>query len=278
MKQTILFFLAFCGVAFTLSAQSKLNWNKVKVLVYTKNGKGYVHDNIPFAAASIQKLGQSKGFRVDTTSTADIFTKETLDKYDLLIFTSTNNDVFDTDAQRLAFRQYIEAGGGFVGIHAVMGTERNWQWFKQLIGGTFSWHAKFQKYTVRVIDKQHPSVQGLPTEWVREDECYFEKDLYPGVHTFLVQDVASLQLDEKDKERVKQNMGSFADYYPAAWHHIFDGGVAWVTTLGHDKKDYSDPVYMQHILQGIEFVAARCAKKKNYSKAYAIHKDDPLKW
>lgn len=277
-RQFLIIFLFIIIVLPIVAAQSKPGGGKKHVLVYSKNGKGYVHDNIPFAVASIMALGKTKGFKVDTTSSAGIFTKEQLDKYDLLVFTSTNNDVFDTDAQRLTFRRYIEAGGGFVGIHSVMGTERNWKWFKQLIGGTFSWHAKFQKYTVRIIDKQHPSVQGLPTVWQREDECYFEKELYAGIHTFMVQDVISLQLDEKDAEKVKQNIGSFADYYPAAWHHFFDGGVAWITTLGHDKKDYSDPVFMQHIWQGIQFVMYHSSKKKNYSKAYASHRDDDIRW
>ena len=270
------FFVAFSNNAFSQTAQ-KVNWKKLHVLVYTKNGVGYVHDNIPSAIAGIQKLGKTNGFAVDSSSSAAVFTRENLDKYDLLVFANTNNDVFDTDTQRLAFRQYIESGGGIVGIHSVMGTERNWTWFKQLLGGTFSWHAVFQKYHVRVIDKQHPSVKGLPTDWERADECYFEKDMYAGIHTFLVQDVATLKTDEKATERVKQNMGSFKNYYPAAWHNFFDGGLAWITTLGHDKNDYSEPVYMQHILQGIEFVASYCQKEKNAANVYAKHRDDAVK-
>jgi hypothetical protein len=34
-----------------------INWKKISVLVYTKNGKGYVHTNIAGATASIQQLG-----------------------------------------------------------------------------------------------------------------------------------------------------------------------------------------------------------------------------
>nr|MCU0393742.1 ThuA domain-containing protein [Thermoflexibacter sp.] len=101
---------------------------------------------------------QSLGFKVDVSDNPTVFSDENLQKYNCLIFTSTNNDVFDTDNQRLAFRRYIESGGGLVGIHAIMGTERNWTWFKQLIGGSFAWHASFQKYKVRVIDHKHPSV------------------------------------------------------------------------------------------------------------------------
>lgn len=276
MKKLLLFLL-YLSLSITYAyAQTakKVHWKNVRVLVYTKNGQGYVHDNIPNAIKGIQGLGKTHGFKVDTSSTASLFVKENLIKYDLLVFANTNNDVFDTDDQRLAFRHYIEAGGGMVGIHSVMGTERNWTWFKQLIGGSFSWHAVFQKYTVRVIDKQHPSVLGLPTVWERADECYFEKDLYPSIHTFMVQDVATVKPDD----RIKTNMGSFKDYYPAAWHNFYDGGIAWITTLGHDKNDYAEPIYMRHILQGIAFVVNNRAKKLDYSKAYAKGRDEGIKW
>ncbi len=151
--------LSFLLFQYSLSSeahgQQAVNWKKVSVLVYTKNGKGYVHDNIPAAVSCIQKLGKQYGFKVDTSADASIMTEESLKKYTLLVFASTNNDVFDTDVQRLAFRRYIEAGGGFVGIHSVTGTERNWKWFKMMLGGTFAWHAKFQKYSVKVIDPSH---------------------------------------------------------------------------------------------------------------------------
>jgi type 1 glutamine amidotransferase len=257
--------------------KSGVLWRDVRILVYTKNGKGYVHDNIPFAVNSIKKLGQSYGFKVDVADTALVFTRENLQKYHLLIFTSTNNDVFDTDEQRLNFRHFIEAGGGFVGIHSVVGTERNWTWFKQLIGGTFAWHAKFQRYRVNVLDNQHPSMQGLPAVWEKEDECYFEKEMYPGIHTLLVQDVKSLSTqDDKENALIKQHSGSFGNYYPAAWYQFFDGGLAWITTLGHDKKDYEDPIFIKHIFQGIRFVANN-VRPVDFSKAYATHRDSEVR-
>ena len=97
-----------------------------KVLVYTKNGKGYVHDNIASAVASIKEMGVENHFSVDVSDDPSVFTEANLKNYQFLIFTSTNNDVFDTDKQRVEFRRYIQAGGGFVGVHSVTGTERNW--------------------------------------------------------------------------------------------------------------------------------------------------------
>lgn len=254
-------------------ANDKVDWKKLKALVYTKNGKGYVHDNIPSAVSCIQKLGQRYGFKVDVSDDPSVFTEENLKQYTLLIFPSTNNDVFDTDGQRLVFRRYVEAGGGFVGIHSVIGTERNWKWFKMMMGGTFAWHAKFQNYTVRVIDPDHPSAQGLPEVWIRNDECYFMKELYPGIHTILAHDFSTLQPDEK----IKTFSAPFTDLYPASWYQRFDGGHVWITALGHDKKDYQEPVFVQHIMQGLQFVASQ-VKKTDFSKAYADSRDAPVRY
>ncbi len=192
-----------------------------------------------------------------------------------MLFPSTNNDVFDTDAQRVAFRRYIQAGGGFVGLHSVIGTERNWRWFKMLLGGTFVWHPKFQPLEIKVLDKQHPSVSGMPSRWKKEDETYFMKEIYPGINVTMAHDLSAMNPNEKDAERIKTLAENFGDYYPAVWHHNFDGGTVWITTLGHNKKDYEDPLYMKHVLQGMAYVASRTGKL-DFSKAYATERDTPI--
>lgn len=245
-------------------------------MVYSKSGKGFIHDNIPYAVKALQELGVKNGFKVDTSTDPKVMTEENLTQYTMLIFPSTNNDVFDTDAQRLAFRRYIEAGGGFVGIHSVTGTERNWRWFKMMLGGTFSWHAPFEKFTVRVIDTKHPSMAGVPTVWEKDDECYFAKEMYPGPRALMVHDLRTLDTT-KIKTSLEKNRGNFGDFYPTAWEHKFDGGYTWVTTLGHDKKDYSDPIYMNHILSGIRFIASQ-VKKINFKKAYATNRNDEVRY
>ncbi|MFD2571302.1 ThuA domain-containing protein [Spirosoma soli] len=250
-----------------------VNWKKVKVLVYTKNGKGYVHDNIPNAVQCIQRLGQQYGFKVDVSDQPTVFTEDNLKQYTTLIFPSTNNDVFDTDAQRLAFRRYIEAGGGFVGIHSVMGTERNWPWFKRMIGGTFAWHPPFQKIRINVIDTKHPSMQGLPKVWEKEDEFYFTKEMSPGPTVIMANDLTSL--DGREPEKVKTFGGSYTHLYPSAWYYNFDGGHTWCTTLGHHKKDYEDPTFVQHIFQGIRYVVGQ-VNKIDFNKAYADSRDTPI--
>jgi type 1 glutamine amidotransferase len=263
---------------YSTKAQTTLNWKNIRVLVYTKNGKGYIHDNIPSAVSCVQKLGQQYGFKVDTSANASVMTEANLKQYALLIFPSTNNDVFDTDAQRLAFRRYIEAGGGFVGLHSVTGTERNWKWFKMMLGGTFAWHAKFQKFKVRIIDPSNPSMVGLPKVWEKEDECYFAKELYPGPRVLAVHDITSLNTtDTAQKNLIIKNQGGYTELYPSVWYYDYDGGHTWCTVYGHDKKDYSDPVYVKHIFQGIQLVAGK-VKARDFSKAYATSHDTPVQY
>ena len=204
--------LIVCLLTATYSWSQDVNWKKVKVLVYTKNGKGYVHDNIPSAVECIQKLGAQNGFSVDVSDQPVVFTEDNLKKYTLLIFPSTNQDVFDTDVQRLAFRRYIEAGGGFVGVHSVLGTERNWTWFKRMMGGSFAWHPKFQKFNVEVINSGHPSMKGVPKTWEKEDEFYFIKEMSPGPTVIMTNDLTSLNQDEPEK--VKLFGGSYTKLYP----------------------------------------------------------------
>jgi type 1 glutamine amidotransferase len=256
--------------------QAEVSWKKVNVLVYTRNGKGYVHDNISSAVNAIQKLSREKGFQVYATDDPSVFTEENLKQYTFIMFPSTNNDVFDTDAQRVAFRRYIQAGGGFVGLHSVVGTERNWPWFKRMLGGTFAWHPQFQLLEIEVLDKNHSSVAGVPSVWKKEDECYFMKEYYPGVNVVMAHDLSAMKPNDKDAEKIRDYAEYFGDYYPAAWYHKFDGGTIWITTLGHDKKDYEDPVYLHHVLQGMAYVAAS-VRKIDYSKAYATEPDTPLR-
>jgi type 1 glutamine amidotransferase len=245
-----------------------------QVLVYTKNGKGYVHDNIASAVACIEQLGKTNNFKVDVSDDPNVFTEANLKKYQLLIFTSTNNDVFTNDEQRVQFRRYIEAGGGFVGVHSVTGTERNWTWFKMMLGETFSWHASFQKFSIKNLAPSHPSMKGVPSLWTKEDECYFGKELYPGIQVLMAHDLSSL--DTTQKAMIVKNAGSFANYYPAVWYQHFEGGNIWVTALGHAKENYQEPVYINHLLQGIKYIANQY-NGLNYKNAIAVTRDDQLK-
>ncbi|MHA8086615.1 ThuA domain-containing protein [Aquirufa sp. Wall-65K1] len=279
MKKSVflgLFLLVFFSISIWTPLRAQKNSLKnSRVLVYTKNGVGYVHDNIPSAVACIQDLGLANKFLVDVSDDPTVFAEANLKKYTLIIFTSTNNDVFATDEQRLAFRRYIEAGGGFVGVHSVTGTERKWSWFKSMVGETFTWHANFQSFSLININPKHPSMEGIPAVWTKEDECYFGREMYPGIQVLMMHDVRSL--DKKQSDLIQKHVGTFGDYFPAVWFQHFQGGNIWVTTLGHSKTDYQNPSYRNHLLQGIKYVASQF-KGIDFNKAFSTGKDDQLRF
>jgi type 1 glutamine amidotransferase len=232
----------------------------INVLVYIKNGEGFVHKSIPAGVEALRKLSVEQGFHIDVSEDPSIFYDENLQKYHAIIFANTNNDVFDTDEQRIAMKRYVQAGGGFVGIHIAIGTERNWTWFKQMIGGTFDRHPPYQKFQVKAIDRSHPSVTHLPERWTIEDEPYYVKEYNPEVRVLVAHDLTTIT-DRQEKPN------DFGKYYPAVWCNTFDGGRQWFTSFGHDDHIYQDPLFMQHILGGIKWVIADGLP--NYVNAYS---------
>lgn len=239
-----------------------------QMLVYTRNGAGYVHDNIPNAIKCLDSLAKVLGVKVTKSADPIFFNDENLKKIDLIVFASTNNNVFDTDTQRLAFRHYIEAGGTFFGIHSAIGTERKWSWFKQMMGGMFAWHPKFQSFDVLKIDSKHPALKSVPARWKHKDECYFLKELFPGSHVISAVDLNSLNADSTDLKKIELNKGTFDRYYPISWENFFDGGHILMTTLGHDKNDYLQPLFSTYLKENIQYLLST-KKSKNYNLVHS---------
>lgn len=222
-----------------------------KILVYTRNhvtnGTGYVHENIPYSIAAIKKLGEENGFAVDATDDPKVFTTENLKQYRALVFSNSNNEAFENDAQRDAFKAYIQSGGGFVGIHSASGSERNWPYFWAVVGGKFVRHPKMQDFTLRVVDASHPATKGLPAEFAWNDECYYTDNNNPDIKPLLVTDPATLD----DPKKAEYPGDKFGHALPLAWYHTFDGGREFYTALGHKPDDYKNPILLKQILGGI---------------------------
>ncbi|WP_220763343.1 ThuA domain-containing protein [Flavobacterium sp. UMI-01] len=230
---------------------------KKRILVYTKNGKGYVHENIPASVKALQKIGETNHWSIDVSDNPAVMTTENLAKYDCLIFSNTNNQIFDTEEQRQAFVSYIRQGGSFVGIHIASGSEREWPWFHAMIGGKFKRHPAFQAFDIKVVNKNHPSTETLPEIWKKEDECYYSSELNPNIQVLLAADLRTVTDSQKDVYPGR----IFGDYFPLAWCQEFEGARVFYTALGHDSKDYEDVLYLQHLTGGIKWALHKKAKK-----------------
>src|SRR5262245_8361663 len=245
---TLIFLLSFPGVFPAVAAET------LEVLVYTHNGPtlngkaGYVHDNIAECVKAIQKIGAQNGFQVVRSDDPGVFTNSALKHYRAIIFANSNNKAFDTEQERKAFQDYIHGGGGFVGIHSATGSERDWPWFWKLIGGSFSWHAPLQKFTVQIVDTKHPATSFFTSKtWDWEDEFYTMKEQPNDLRVLLAGAIKPLKgVGDKAK--------GLPDPVPLAWCHEFEGARAFYTSLGHKKGYYSDPTYLKHLGGGIRWV------------------------
>ncbi len=225
-----------------------------RVLVYTRNhvssGTGFVHDNIASSVAAIRKLGQENGFAVEVSDDPAVFTDANLKKFKAIVFANSNNEAFSSEEQKAAFQRFIRAGGGFVGIHSATGSERTWPWYWKLIGGTFAWHHPLQPFTVRIVDRKHPSTAGFTDDtWPWEDEFYFIKERDTKVRVLMAGEISSL----KKPGKPPAGLTDLPDPYPMVWCREFEGGRSWYTALGHKKEHYQDPRYLRHLLGGIQW-------------------------
>ena len=230
---------------------------EMKVLVYTRNytpdGKGYVHDNIAAGVAAIRKMGAEHGFGVDASDDPKVFATANLKQYRVLVFANSNNEAFENESERAAFQAFIRSGGGFVGIHSASGSERDWDYYQQVLGAKFKRHPKLQPFTVRVVDPKFPAVKGLPASFAWEDECYYVEKLQPGVKPVLETDPRKVV----DPDFAKDPGDLIDGMRPLAWYQTFDGGREFYLALGHKKEDYENPILTRLILGGIEWAMGK---------------------
>lgn len=222
-------------VIFSTSSVSAKN----KVLVFCKTA-GFHHSSIPAGVIAIRQLGEQNNFTIDTTTNAEKFNAENLKQYSAIIFLNTTGDVLN-EQQQNAFEQYIKSGKGFVGVHAATDTEYGWPWYGNLVGAYFKSHPAQQEAVLNVIDQNTIATKHLPVEWKRKDEWYNFKWIAEGLHVLIKIDESSYKGGENGTN------------HPMAWCHEFDGGRAFYTELGHTDESFADPLYLKHLLGGIQY-------------------------
>lgn len=243
MKKNAIFYilLATAGLlaACTASSSSK---NEVNVLVFSKTG-GFRHESIEPGIAAVKKLGKQLNFQVEATEDASVFNEEKLKNIEVVLFLNTTGDILDAE-QQVQLERFMQAGGGFVGVHAAADTEYDWPWYGKLVGGYFSGHPSdpnVRQATLHVVNPNHRATDSLPDSWVRADEWYNYKTLNQANQVLI-------KVDESTYEG-----GTNGDNHPIAWYKEHDGGRAFYTGLGHTVESYTEPLFLKHLAGGIQY-------------------------
>jgi len=250
MKPLFLIILMFTIISGVLKVNAQ---NQFDVLVFSKT-TGYRHDSILEGVEAIRLLGQKHHFGVTWTEDASIFKAEELKKYQVVVFLNNSDDIFNED-QKQAFKQFINNGGGFVGIHAATATEFKWEWYGKLLGRFFEIHPKIQTAVMKVVDKNFPATFHLPDHWLWTEEWYeFQEPLVEDLHVLITVDESTYD-PKVTWEHTNQKSDGMGAFHPIAWYHEFDGGRSFYTALGHIGVAYKDPLFLEHIYGGIFWAA-----------------------
>ncbi|WP_329429963.1 ThuA domain-containing protein [Streptosporangium sp. NBC_01495] len=217
-----------------------------EVLVFSKTA-GFRHDSIPTGIQAIRDLGTANGFTVTATEDANAFNASNLATYEAVVFLSTTGDVLNA-TQQTAFQNYVNGGGGYLGVHAAADTEYDWAYYGQLVGAWFSGHPAIQQATVKTEDNTHPATSHLGATWSRSDEWY------------------NYRTNPRSTARVLQSLdegtysgGTMNGDHPITWCHPQGSGRSFYTGLGHTIQSYAEPAFRSLLLGGIRYAAGQVA-------------------
>jgi uncharacterized protein len=197
-------------------------------------------DHVTFGEQAVRflnGLAKKDYFALRTTTNFEDMKLDTLKQYQLVLWL---NDLPSTAAERTAFAQYMDAGGGWLGFHIAgyNDSSTNWPWFVSLLGGAVfesnSWPAL--PATLLVEDQSSPVTAGLPSSFVSPaNEWYIWKP------------------DPRENRNVKVLLSLANSNYPLGWKDTLVAGdlpVVWTNTryrmlylnMGHGDKIFTSTV------------------------------------
>jgi type 1 glutamine amidotransferase len=236
MKLAIVFIL-LCGSLLYAQAHRKQ-------LLAIGEEKGYRHEAVSHALATIERLGHDTGLwnttiRTDTealTKKKLEYNAKSLDDFDAVLF-YTGGDLEMDAQQKVDFLSFIrDDGRGFVGVHSATITFTSWPEYGEMIGGYFDEHpwGTFDA-PVLIEDPAFPGMQQWPRSFVLRDEIYQMKD-YSRDKVRVLMRLDASKLDLKNT-KVHRSDGDFA----VAWAKTYGKGRVFYSTLGHVPENWDDP-------------------------------------
>jgi type 1 glutamine amidotransferase len=219
------------------------------VLIFSKTN-GFRHSSIEAGIQAITGACVQKGWQVYATENGAIMDPQYLRSFKVIVFLSTTGNILNRH-QKHAFENFIENGGGYVGIHSASDTEHEWHWYGQLIGTFFSSHTLFPEHTPKgtllTENRNHLATKDLPAHWTKEDEWYNFKQNVRGKKDFEV--LVSVQPNSYKTWWPAQMKGD----HPISWTHQLKNGRMFYTAIGHTSETFNDTNAMKHIMGGIEW-------------------------
>ncbi|WP_373077517.1 ThuA domain-containing protein [Zhongshania sp.] len=241
----ILVFALGAGAVYTWMNRAVPDFGRA-VLVFSQS-EGASHDSIPAGIAAIESLVRAEKFNVVLSEDPSVFSDASLAKYRAVVFLNTSGDVLNAEEQ-IAFERFIQAGGGYVGIHAAADSKfrngREWSWYQRLVGGIIDAEPNNTEelVTIKLTDADSELGRGAAEQWQISDELLNYRRISKGINVLMT---ATRHSGAAEK------VG--ADARAVAWYRDFDGGRSFYLGLGHTAASYEDANFIALLRGGIEY-------------------------
>ncbi|SNT47714.1 ThuA domain-containing protein [Actinacidiphila glaucinigra] len=235
----------------TLSLPSPPGGKNVKVLVFHASATEE-SPTVDAGIEAIEAIGLSgpdaQRFKTVATDDASVFTNaKRLGTFNAVVFLTGGGDVLDPE-QEAGLEAYMEAGGGFLGIHDAARTEPYSDWFAGLIGArpAATSPAAVQRAVVEIPDRINPATKDLPLEWKRPDKWINWASNPTGkVHT-----VAKVR-----ESSYKPGTGANGVDHPVSWCRDYDGGRSFYTGMGGTAESFAETDFRDHLRGALQWTS-----------------------
>ena len=255
-----LLILLFTACALLMHAQAPegypANYAKAprfKALIYYTQHAEEAHVQFAEQATTFfKKLNYGDGFVLDITTDFSKYPYEKLKAYNVVIMLNTSPN---TKAERDAFEQYMENGGGWVGFHAAAYNDKNthWPWFVQFLGGGVFYCNNWppQPVLVEVDNEEHPVTKNLPASFVAPASEWYQWTPSPRQN----KDVeVLLSLSPKNYPLGIKDVVNFGDF-PIVWSNKNYRMI--YLNMGHGDEEFIDGTQNLLLVNAFRWVVSK---------------------
>jgi len=227
-----------------------------KQLLAIGEEKGYRHEAVSHALATIERLGRESGLwdtviRTDTealTKNKLEYNAKNLNSFDAVLFYTGGTLEMD-DRQKADFLSFIhDDGKGFIGIHSATITFTKWPEYGEMIGGYYDEHpwGTFDAPIV-VEDPDFPGMSQWPRAFTIRDEIYQIKNFSRDDRRVLMRlDSSKLDLSNPRVHRTDKD-------FAVAWAKMYGKGRVYYSTLGHVEENWDKPEFQTMFREAIKW-------------------------
>jgi type 1 glutamine amidotransferase len=245
--------LVFLTVPALLCAQTSPV--KKRLLVIGEE-KGYRHEAVSHAMATIERLGIETGLwdtwiRTDTeplTKKKLEYNAKNLNDFDAVLLYTGGTLEMD-DQQKADFLAFVrEDGKGLIGVHSAAITNTKWPEFIDMLGGQFDEHPwNVFPAPILVEDPGFPGMNAIEGQFTLEDEIYQMKSFSRDkVRVLMRLDAAKLDLKNPKVHRADND-------FAVSWARRYGKGRVFYSTLGHVPANWERPDVQKMYTEAIKW-------------------------